>query len=283
MSRPSRNLWIVAAAIAAVLTNASSLAQQTPSGRAPDFAMVSIHKSHTTMLFPQAQLRPGQFVFRDGTADFLIQIAYGLQTEPVGGPKWVHSERFDLDARADNSVMRSWKGLSVEEQKARTLVMLRSLLSDRFHLQASFEIRNMPVYALVVAKGGPKLTPAGTAQPKLNLKQGWATILLDRATTTQFVQMLRMEPELQGREVIDQTELSGLWQFNLQWPPRPRVIIPTGPYAGLDGSDPALAPFGTSSWHPYTLFDELKRQLGLELIPEKAPIQVLAIQHIEKP
>lgn len=281
--------WRIATALVAAGAIAiSGKAQQTSIARAPEFAVVSIRKSHSQLIYPAAQLRPGQFAFRDGTVAFLIQIAYGLQIPPEGGADWVYSERFDLDAKAGDAITRSWKSLPVQEQKTETLGMLRTLLAERFHLRTKLTTRKMPVYVLTVAEGGPKLISASAPQPKLDPKKGWATIQLDRASLAQFAQTLRAEPELQGREVIDETGLTGLWRFNLQWRPM-AVAIPRDASYSAGATRPwnetppsSLPPAGFLPGSA-PLFEELKQELGLELVPEKRPVQVLVIDHIRKP
>lgn len=271
--------------ITLVLAAIPGRAQQTASAGMPDFAVVSLQKSDTQVPFPTAALKPGEFVLHSGTAAFLIQIAYGLPTAPQGGPEWVRSEQFDLTAQVGEKVMRSWKGLPAEEQKARTMAMLQTLLASRFHLQAKLETKKMPVYFLVVAKGGPKLTPAGAPHPKFNPKPGWSRLSTDRSSASEFAQALRAEPELEGREVIDRTGLSGVWDFDLQW--LPRLIFAKDSYtanlAQGESVTSTFQPLGPSYPLQPTLFDALRQQLGLELVPEKAPVQVLAIAHIEKP
>lgn len=281
----SWKLWMIAAAGFTTLAAIPAVAQHAADGSTREFAVVSIHKSHAQIPFPTAELKPGEFVLHNGTAAFLIQIAYGLPTAPDGGPAWTRSERFNLDAQVGEVTMQSWKGLSVEEQKARTLAMLRILLADRFHLQTKLKTRKMPVYELVVAQGGPKLTPAGAPHPRLDPKPGWSRFSTENASVAQFAQALRAEPELQGREIVDKTGLSGLWDFDLQW--LPRIIFEKDSFsANLAQGERVTSqfqPLGPSYPQQPTLFDALKQQLGLKLVPERAPIQVLGIEHIEKP
>jgi len=129
----------------------------------------------------------------------------------------------------------------------------QSLLADRFKLKVHFETREQPAFALVVAKGGSKLSPAKpgeTTQLSASANETTGTAV----TLDQFVHSPLLRPE--GRIVIDQTGLTGAYDFTIK---------------GEDGADPA------------SFFTLIQEQLGLKLVPTKAPTEVIVIDHIERP
>jgi uncharacterized protein (TIGR03435 family) len=157
--------------------------------------------------------------------------------------------------------------------------MLQPVLAERFKLQAHHEIKDRPVYALVVAKGGPKLKAAqsGEAHPNTdkanpNGMHHGSTIFAtapgqitgEAASTGDLALTLsdRGEQSL-GRPVIDKTGLAGKYDFTLQLPP---------PASGDDAQQTVA-----------TLFTAVQEQLGLKLEPTTAPTDYLVIDHIERP
>ncbi len=92
----------------------------------------------------------------------LIQYAYDLQTEDMisGLPGWANSASFDIQAKMDEDVATTLKKLPREEQFAQRSVMMQALLADRFQLKVHHETKDLPIYSLVIAKGGSKLKPA---------------------------------------------------------------------------------------------------------------------------
>lgn len=174
--------------------------------------------------------------------------------------------------------------------------MMQTLLADRFKLKVHFETRQLPIYALAVAKGGPKLAAAkelpsvaerddrqrADAVPSLsveNLRKGVfvqyqgqeAEMTAKEATLDQLVQWLAGYSEIGGRTVINQTGLTGMYDFTLRWT-RERLTMPTQQSVTLSSEREAPA-----------LFTSLPEQLGLRLISTKGPVEVLVIDHIERP
>ena len=98
------------------------------------------------------------------TARNLIEQAYGIPWTPgrnervVGGPSWIDNNRYDVEARIDDSLVARFEKLSNEERKAQMSLMMESLLADRFKLKVHFLSSELPIYGLIIAKGGPKLT-----------------------------------------------------------------------------------------------------------------------------
>ncbi len=139
--------------------------------------------------------------------------------------------------------------------------MVQALLVDRCHLQAHHETRDQPIYALSIAKNGPKLTPAKpNDDPKaMFVMSGSGKITGSQAVLSQLVTQLT---QALGRTVENRTGLTGKYDFTLTWTPE-------------DQSSDSTA--GTS------LFTALQEQLGLKLSPAKAPVPVLVVDHLERP
>ena len=207
---------------------------------------------------PQATIPLGRCVISGALLTHLIAIAYGIQVQNIkGGPDWVReSPRFDVEAKAEN-------GPVTAEQ---LLLMLQNLLADRFRLKLHRETIERPGSALVIAKNGLKLkessgdgkgllriTGANIFKPdaieRKNLDQN--TITGVRTTISQLANALANLPE--SGPVMDQTGLTGFYDFRLAWEP------------------------GES------LSSVLQEQLGLKLVSRKVPVELLVIDSAEQP
>jgi bla regulator protein blaR1 len=202
----------------------------------------------------------------------LIESAYNLPPDSkrvVGGPDWLRQDiQYDIQAKIDDSLFASMQKMTPAQQREQVDLMQQSLLADRFKLKVHFETRDMPVYALVVAKGGPKLTPAKDGEPTrfgmVNNEQG-AELVATSVTLDQLVHAPFFKPG--GREVVDQTGLKGSYDFTLKSGAEQISTSQTG----QEGGD---AP---------SLFTAIQEQLGLKLVPSKAQVEVIVIDHIERP
>jgi len=197
----------------------------------------------------------------------LLRVAYALQDDQIsGGPDWLNSEGFDVDVKIGKSAIDEMQKRG--EVSGRTL-LLQELLSDRFKLSFHHETKDLPVYALVTAANGPRVQPAkpGDTYPN-GLKClggrpcGSRSFLKpeNNKVVGQGVPLSRLVGELSeklgGGIVLDKTGLTGDYDFTLQLQPEEsQVAISTA----------------------------LEEQLGLKLQPQKAPIEVLVIDHAEKP
>jgi bla regulator protein BlaR1 len=199
-------------------------------------------------------------------AKMLIEIAYGLpigsELRVVGGPEWIDSDvdRYEVTGKIDDAMFAAMQKMPAKEQTRQIQLMEQALLADRFKLKVHFETRELPVYALVVAKGGSKLATAkpdevarltgtGDGQNNVLAGQGLTMALLVRSP------LLRPG----GRMVVDQTGLTGTYDFTLK--------SSTG---DADGSGPSL-------------FTAMEEQLGLKLVSTKAPVEVIVVDHVERP
>lgn len=190
----------------------------------------------------------------------LIMLAYGLHTpeQIVNLPAWAANDAFDIKAKVDEETAADWRKLSDAEIDRRQLPMIQSLLTDRFQLKVHHEIRQLPILKLMVAKGGPKLkvSPAD-ARSGSTMSKGY--IDGDAASMQTFAFDLSNEID---QQVVDETGLSGTYDFELRWTPDDRQ------------GEPDAGP---------SVFTALGEQLGLKLVSGKGAVEVIVIDRIERP
>jgi uncharacterized protein (TIGR03435 family) len=194
----------------------------------------------------------------------LISLAYNVRPFQVsGGPQWMDTDRFDIEARATTSDGDAAPDPArAREEQRQTGERLQSLLSDRFQLQLYRETREQPVYALVVARGGSKLRQSPEANGLIRMMSR-GTLRGEGVAVGMLT--LNLSNEL-ARRVIDKTGLTGKYDFELKWMP-----AAAGPQAAE--GDPERP----------SLFTALQEQLGLRLESEKGPVEVLVIERVERP
>ena len=148
-------------ALAAVILSSLAIAARTQADKPPrpTFATVAIHPTLANRHVSGISISPpGRFTATATTAQDLIFYAYDERTID-GGPDWMASARFDIDAKIDDSAVAAWKKLSSLERDNQTRGMVRALLEDKFKLQVKHEKQDSEVYALVVAKDGRRFLP----------------------------------------------------------------------------------------------------------------------------
>jgi uncharacterized protein (TIGR03435 family) len=203
----------------------------------------------------------------------------------------VDSDAYDIDAKMDDDAAAAWQKLPEEDQAEQYRGMFQSLLADRFKLKVSRETKELPVFALVVAKGGIKFSPtklppddpAGTdssgnaGQPERgtsisgNGRETPATC--NGVKMSAWAAALSRQPKVEGRLVLDQTGLTGEYDFAMKWARQRDSDF----REGGGGAAVALDTSGPS------LFTALQEQLGLKLEAKKGPVDTIAIVHIERP
>jgi uncharacterized protein (TIGR03435 family) len=194
----------------------------------------------------------------------LIQFSTEMpESRILGGPSWLDTTTFDVEAKSDPSADEQMGKLTTYQGKAQKQAMIQALLADRFRLATHTETRELPIYALVVAKGGAKLNPNaggnyfGTGKGTITVRGGSDSLaaLADRLAA------------VVGRVVINRTGMTGQYDMALRWTPDSAVA------AGA--ALPADA--------PPDIFTAIQEQLGLKLEPTKGPVPVLVIDHAEMP
>jgi uncharacterized protein (TIGR03435 family) len=204
----------------------------------------------------------------------LIQYqAYGIP-EPriLGGPKWLGTERFDIEAKADSSVADQLRALNRDQRRVQIQRMFQQLLADRFKLTVHWETQELPVYALVVAKNGPSLPVSKEAGDSVSTSNG--RFVARGVTLMEVAQALTQELSKElGRVVIDKTGMDGRYDVTLKWTPEiGTASVDSG--AGDSATPPDSGP---------SIFTAIQEQLGLKLESTKGSVQVLVIDHIEMP
>jgi uncharacterized protein (TIGR03435 family) len=252
-----------------------------PIGQAPSFEVATVKPSQPGTaaglgIGPKGEDR---FVAKNATVKALIEFAYTTDSDRqiVGLSGWMNTERYDIDAKVGDAEVSAMLKLPPLRRMDPYRLMQQSLLIDRFNLKVHFETRQLPIYALVVAKGGSKLkasemdsaNPEKTSKPQSLRIVGPQSAVCVGVTTGMLAELLEGQAELgggQGRTVADKTNLPGLYDWTLHWTPS----------QGLPGEASS-----DSNWP--SLFTALQEQLGLRLEPAKAPVEVVVIDHIDLP
>jgi uncharacterized protein (TIGR03435 family) len=237
-----------------------------PSAALRVYEVVSIKLSSPDLDGGKTQSLPSGFRDINTTLEVLVKDAYdsinGTQIVPikeiVGMPAWAKSEHYDVEAKVDADIAGEWKNLSNVERWKQEQPMLQAMLADRCKLKVHFETKEMPVYDLLIAKGGLKMKEA--APDEKYTGQFSDGELVGHAMP---IENLVFAIPADGRLIIDKTGLGGKrFDFDLKWTPENRQV---------DGdSGPSL-------------FTALEEQLGLKLVSSKAPGRVLVVDHMEKP
>jgi uncharacterized protein (TIGR03435 family) len=197
----------------------------------------------------------------------LIQFAYGLpDSQILGGPAWLDSIMFNIDAKSDPVVDAQLHALPTEQARHQKQLMVQALLADRFQLKAHQETRHLPVYALVVAKDGPKFEASKINGTTIDI--GRTRLHVAGSDDTLSV-LARELAQALGRVVLNQTGLSGRYDLTLRWTPD------EAPSPMLNGASDPLAPPG--------IFTAIQEQLGLKLESKRGPVPVLVIDSVEMP
>lgn len=231
---------------------------------------------------------PGQFTCTHITLRPLLLRAYDLGPYQLAGPASIDGDRFDIEAK-----------IPPETTKEQFNLMLRNLLAERFGLVLHRETREMPVYELVVAKGGLKMKPEeaavaegpAVATPQLTRGKdglpefppgvpGMFAMPLNGAMsiTAQMQTIAKLLTTLQyqiGRPVVDKTGLTGTYDFNLTY-----AYIPTGVEPGMPV--PAAAVEGSVGDAGPDLFTAFESQLGLRLEAKKGPVEMVSVDKVNK-
>ena len=177
----------------------------------------------------------------------IIGQAYKVQQYQIAGPPWIDTDRFDIVARFP------------PHSDARKLpLMLQDLLSDRFKLAIHRETKELPVYNLVVAKGGPKFKPSETSSGITSNSNRTTWHVTAKVTMLRFAEFLTDEA---GRPVVDKTGLAGSYDLTLDWAVDNNVAT--------NDSGPSL-------------FTAMQDQLGLKLESAKGPVETIVVDHAER-
>jgi uncharacterized protein (TIGR03435 family) len=237
-----------------------------PADAKPEFEVATIKPSNPDEQGRGFRVRGREFSTFNTTLSSLLTFAYGLHPKQiVGAPAWVDADKFDITAQPDlpgRPDDKQWKA------------MLQQLLTERFKLTFHHDKRELSVYALEVTKTGSKLTKSQgdpNGLPGMFFR-GLGNLPVTNATMQDFAGLL--QSAVLDRPVIDQTGLTGRWDFTLNWTADESQFVSMG-IKVPPPSDKPDAPPG--------LFQAIQEQLGLKLDAVKAPVDVLVIDKVEKP
>jgi uncharacterized protein (TIGR03435 family) len=243
-------------------------AQTSPS---PAFEVASVKPSQPGQRGSSVTHNGGGLRSENATVKALIGAAYRVQPFQIaGGPSWTTSEGFDINARASSAVSGS-----------ASLLMLRTLLAERFKLRFHSENKELPAYRLVAAKGGPKMPASAPGlcpgTPDRDHPCGGFRLSNRSHLYGERVEVADLAEELQfalGRAIFDRSSLTGYYTIKLDWTPDDTLFPgfgnerPDAPKGDLDGA---------------SLFTAMQEQLGLRLEGFKGPVPILVIDSVERP
>lgn len=210
-------------------------------------------------------------------AQTLITFAYDLRDPKLqvglipGAPKWIRSEWFEIHAKMSEADVNRLKGATSQVREAYMRSLVRSLLANRFNLKAHLASKEGLTYELVVAKNGPKNMRIASANEASGIDAIDSGDLQYHNTPLSAL-LLILPQMLEDAPVVDKTGLSGTYDFELKWEREPGFAQGSTPLtpSPVDGSRPSI-------------FKALEEQIGLKLVPIRAPIPGIVIDHIERP
>jgi uncharacterized protein (TIGR03435 family) len=234
----------------------------------PSFEVATIKPSKADQQGKFFRLGGRRFTTTNATLYDLISYAYRIHANQIiGAPGWAETGKYDINAEPDGDGApndQQWKD------------MMQKLLAERFALTFHRDKKELSVYLLSVARGGPKLTKSA-ADP--NGHFGWSfrgriggDLSFTNANMADFANL--MQRNVLDRPVVDQTGLTGKYDFNLDFTPDE---------SQFEGMGAKVSPQTDSANAPPNLYTAIQEQLGLKLEATKAPAEVLVIDHVEKP
>jgi len=226
-----------------------------PADAHPSFEIATIKPSHPDDTKGGFQVGGHRLLIQNQSVNDLLSFAYAIhQKQIVDGPAWLDTQKYDIVGQAD---LDGYANLRQIQE------MLQKLLQSRFNLKFHREKRELPIYAITVAKGGPKLTKHTEASNGLPTQSGSPSSGGRRFTNNSMSDFALGMQSFLDRPVVDQTGLAGRYDFVLTWNPDDSSTDSPNPLPGL--------------------FTAIQEQLGLKLDPVKGPADVYVIDHVEKP
>ncbi len=235
----------------------------------PEFTVATIKPSRPDAPRGGYGFRGQDVTTTNVTVNWMIKLAYNMHAHQItGGPAWLDSAKYDTVGRPDTPGQPS---------RDQMKLMIQGLLADRFQLKFHIEKREMPVYAMVVLKTGAKLTASAgdpNAFPGIGFGQGPGVLsLVGRNTTLEGVANA-LQSNILDKPVVNQTGLTGRYDFLLKFTPDPSQVANFGGLAPGNATDPDAPP---------DIFSAFQQQLGLKLESTKALVDVIVIEKIERP
>jgi len=240
-----------------------------PANAKPEFAVAAIKPSRPDSPRGGYGIRGQEVSSINVTVTWMIKLGYNVHAHQIsGGPAWLDSDRYDTVGRSDTPG---------QPNRDQMKLMFRKLLVDRFQLRFHIEKKELPVYAMVVAKSGPKIAVSNGDPndfPGIGFGREPGVISLSGRNTGLNGVVNGLQSNILDRPVVDQTGLTGRYDFLLRFTPDPDQMasfggVPPANTADLDA--------------PPDIFTAFEQQLGLKLQPTKALVDVMVIDRIERP
>jgi bla regulator protein BlaR1 len=244
-----------------------------PDGPLPSFEVATIKPNNPGVPFMISPLGSQAIVHAVGTGWMLTMQAYNVPSKAqlFIGPGVADSKIYRIEARIPDEVFAEMKQMTSAERRRRTQLMLQSLLAERFGLRVHVGTKEMPVYELVIDKGGVKL-PAPIPSSDGNCCSWVMSPKGEMRVFNSKLAQLLQNPifGLGDRPIVNHTEFQGNYNFTLRWKPTPSAPA---------GVDTAAAPDDSEA----SIFTALREQLGLRLVPSRGPVEVLYVDGIAEP
>jgi uncharacterized protein (TIGR03435 family) len=237
-----------------------------PADAKPKYDVVTVKPSDPNRPGKRFTIRGRQVLTINTTLNDLITFAYSLQTKEIlNAPAWM-DEKYDVDGTPD---------IPGQPNGQQMRLLIQDALVQRFGLKFHMEQREMSAYTLTVAKGGPKLavTADRSSAPNNFLFRGLGQLMVSNSTMKDFCH--GMQEAVMDKPVVDQTGLTDRYDFNLNWTPDQSQFASFGVHIPPPNPDDPNA--------PPSLFTALQEQLGLKMEVNKANVDVMVIDHIDKP
>jgi bla regulator protein BlaR1 len=272
-SKSAGGLVAIPMLIAFVFMNARLIPAQSPRATTaplPSFEVASLKPNRSADSRSFFQILPsGRVAVANFTAKAIIEFAYGIKDDQLsGGPSWINSESYNIDAK-----IADFRG-DPQDQQAK--LMFQSLLTDRFNLRVSHDTKNLPLYELVVAKNGPKISKS-TPSSRFGSRTLAGELRLNDLPMSALADALSLQV---GRHVLDKTGRKGAFDITLHWTPdEDQAVLPRGPEDGAHAPESAVS---NESSGP-SIFTAIQEQLGLKLESTRGPVDTIVVDHIERP
>jgi uncharacterized protein (TIGR03435 family) len=231
----------------------------------PAFEVATIKPSRPNVPGKVFTMRGKEVLTVNTSVNDMIVFAYGLHPRQiVGGPSWMETDKFDITGQPDAAGRPNLPQFKI---------MVQKLLADRFQLTFHRDKKELSAYAITVTKSGPKLnkSEAGGNLPTLGFPK-LGMLPARNATIEEFAQI--MQGSVLDRPVLDQTGITGRWDFTLTWTPDQSQFAGLGVTVPRPSDDPTAPP---------DVFTAFVQQLGLKLEATKAQVGVIVIDKVDKP
>jgi len=246
---------------AADTTPPKAVQEESPKPHA--YEVVSIKPSDPNSHGSGMRTMPNGFAWNNNPIASMVKGAYGvtIDSQVVGLPNWATQDGYDITAKTDPETTERLKSLPRKERRKEEQLMQQSILADRCQFKAHQETKELPVYELVIARGGLKMKDAPPDEPGSETMRSGQMTVHAMSIETILVGFAGTD----GRLIVDKTGLEARkFDFELKWTPEDQRAT------AADDAPPSL----------YTALEE---QLGLKLVPAKDPVKVLIVDHIERP